>query len=247
MLSARTVAGGEVRQRGQQVGASSDGDDPDPFSALIRLMSMSDSSVTPEPRPLGYWLNAEHSAAISEPTVLRTMAYRWAHRRVQIIDLWGAALFAVVALLINFFTGVLFPTMILEIFAAALAVSAIAYTVYYRSRPLPSMKRPEPGVWIRTTRGGVLGALAFVAVVLLVVLFHQVGGGFNPDPVIVGIFVAYSFVMSVKLMWQGWHYEHARRLFRRHIEKDERVRTALEEMSTDPPRSAHAPGLFGPL
>lgn len=144
-------------------------------SVVIGLAGMSVSPATPEPRPLSYWLEAGHSVPASERTVLRTMAYRWSRRRTQILNLWLAMAFFAVLMLLSRSPDVSFPPELLWLAVGCAGVAAVLYTMYHRRR-LPSYEGPDHEVWIRTTRGGVLGAVAFVVVTAVYVLTSQFVG-----------------------------------------------------------------------
>lgn len=208
---------------------------------------MSDSQ-TPEPRSLSYWLNAETaepSEQVSEPTVLRNLAYRWSLRRTRMIGLWGSTLFVVTVLVLIPLESFLLT--ILVVAGGFFAVSALMWTAYYRYRPLPSVKAWEPDVRIRTTRAGVLYAVAFTASMTILILLQLSSGGLERYPWFPTLAVASSMMGAGMSIMQGWHYQHAPQLFRRHIEKNGRVRNALQELALNPPTPAHIPPRFGAL
>lgn len=212
---------------------------------MFRLVGMSDPCVMPEPVPLSYWLDDDASESSSKPTMLRILAYRWALRRTRLISLWGSTVFIVVVLLLS--SPGAFLSTILVVLGGLFAVSAILCMVYYRYRPLPSVKDWEPDVWIRTTRGGVLAAVAFMVSMMLLALLQQSTSAFEGHPWLFTLTVLSSTVGAVMYVVQGWHYEHARQLFRRHIDKNERARTALEDLAMNPPTSTRLSQRFGPL
>ena len=217
---------------------------------VSRLVGMSDSSTTPGPRPLSYWLDAEYpepSAVMSEQTVLRSMALRWVSRRITVISFWTlTAAFTVLTALTRSFDVSVSPGLV-GVLAACTAVIAVVFTVYHRARPVPSSKVFDRDVWIATTRGGVLAAAATTSVILLLWMLPLLSSGAGFGLWLTSIYSLNAFVFSTQFIVQGWHYQHSRRLFRHHLRTNDQARTVVEDMALNPPVAVRTCERFGPL
>ncbi len=206
--------------------------------------------MTPGPRSLGYWLDAGHpepSDAMSEQTVLQSMAFRWVVRRIRMISFWAvAAAFAAMSVVTSFVGNGISPGP-WAVLAACYAVVGIACTVYHRMRPVPPSWIFDRRIWISTTRRGIVAAVVMSSVMLLVWILPLLNGGADTNRWGLSIAGVGVVALSTVFIVQGWHYQHASRLFRHHIEKNERARTVLEDMVLNPPVSARTAERFGPL